>query len=160
MPRAQRELYACHSAFMTILQGLAGTNIARTQSNALIDARRRHVTLHKHTLMLQMKLTSISLSCLAFSAPARTKRAFSSSSSGRSCATTMPSSWSSSPSRVMPKFNRVTCRSAVTLTLKTRQCGSDCHFSWHCQSGSQPSCVGRAQAWGVDTGAKLTTSKL
>jgi len=53
-------------------------------------------------------LFSISVSTRLFSAPSITRRDFSSSSSGRSLATTMPSSWSSRPSGVIMKLSSVT----------------------------------------------------
>ena len=54
-------------------------------------------------------LPSMFLSCRLLSAPCIMSEFFSSSSSGRSRATTMPSSWSCKPSSVIIKFNSVTC---------------------------------------------------
>ena len=53
-------------------------------------------------------LSSISFSCLLFSALCKINEFFSSSSSGLSLATTIPSSWSWRPSGVIMKFNSVT----------------------------------------------------
>mmetsp|Transcript_6705 Transcript_6705/g.27230 ORF Transcript_6705/g.27230 Transcript_6705/m.27230 type:complete len:201 (-) Transcript_6705:630-1232(-) len=55
-----------------------------------------------------MILSSTSLSWRAFSAPWSTSRTFSSSRSGRSLATAMPSSWSVRPSMVIIMFSSVT----------------------------------------------------
>ena len=52
--------------------------------------------------------SSTSESCFLLEAPSCTSRLFSSSRSGRSLATTMPSSWSSRPSGVIMKLSSVT----------------------------------------------------
>ena len=52
--------------------------------------------------------SSISLSFFLFSAPVMMSLFFSSSRSGLSFATTMPSSWSSRPSGVVTKFSKFT----------------------------------------------------
>ena len=52
--------------------------------------------------------SSMSLSCRLLSAASSTSRSFSACISGRSLATTMPSSWSCSPSGVIMKLSSVT----------------------------------------------------
>lgn len=73
----------------------------------------RHVTSLTHTWGW------CALLYLLFSAPCRMRACFSSSRSGLSRATTMPSSWSWMPSGVIMKFRRVTCRAQEEIHRHT-----------------------------------------
>ena len=82
------------------------------------------------------KYTSHENTDLLFSADCKMRAFFSSSSSGRSLATTIPSSWSCKPSGVIMKFNRVTythtkkkCQGELTTKHWKRNPQAEIHAS-------------------------------